>query len=294
MVDPNNVRCEICENEEATVRCSECSQFLGAVCTAAHKKMKVSSRHSLIPLDDYFSDKVSAKRTTHCLRHPHLEVDAYCTNCNVSLCSKCAVDSHSSHSFRPLMKMAEDMQEDITAMLLQASLKKAEAESSISKSHATIEGLQKDIPISETNIRRAFANLREILEKREAELLGQLYDRTEKAEKVARTEQDEAEFVHAELKGFCEYGCSLLAEGTPAEIASSYKKVCLFSLNFVRHMRPKLSLCFFFFFSDTSEVNHFGAAVLSKPRFGECRPDVCSQKFERSRVCDFVSRCLEI
>jgi len=242
VVDPNNVRCEICENEEATVRCSECSQFLGAVCTAAHKKMKVSSRHSLIPLDDYFSDKVSAKRTTHCLRHPHLEVDAYCTNCNVSLCSK----THSSHSFRSLTEIAEDMQEDITALLLQASLKKAEAESSISKSHATIEGLQKDIPISETNIRRAFANLHEILEKREAELLGQLYDRTEKAEKVARMEQDEAEFVHAELKGFCEYGCALLAEGTPAEIASSYKKECLFSLNFVRRMRLKFSLFFFF------------------------------------------------
>jgi len=227
--DPNEVRCEICEDEEATVRCSECSQFLGSVCATAHGKMKVSAGHTLISLDDHFSNTMT--RTTHCSKHLHLEVDSHCSTCNVSLCSKCAVETHSSHSFRSLTEVATEVQEDITSMLLRASLKSAKAKGVVSQSLADLNGLQKGVSKSETNIREIFSFLRGMLDKGEAEMLGLLYDRAEGADKAARIRQEDAAFVYTELKGFCDYGCSLLAEGTPVEVASGHKMVWPFSLH---------------------------------------------------------------
>jgi len=225
VADPNEVRCEICEDEEASVRCSECTQFLGATCATAHSKMKVSSGHSLISLDDYFSDKKATKRTTPCQKHPHLEVDTHCSTCSVSLCSRCAVETHSSHTFRPLTEIAAEMQDDITSMLLKASLKTVRAESVVSQYLTDLNRLQQGLSTSEANIREMFAFLHTILDKGEAEMLGQLYDRAEEVDKTTRIKQEDAAFVYAELNGFCDYGCSLLAEGTPVEVASSHKMV---------------------------------------------------------------------
>ena len=42
-IDPNNVRCEMCEENEATVKCKQCDQFLCENCQKVHLKITTSS-----------------------------------------------------------------------------------------------------------------------------------------------------------------------------------------------------------------------------------------------------------
>ena len=51
-VDPNNVRCELCEENEATVKCSNCTQFFCDTCQKMHQKLKMSTHHQYITIDE--------------------------------------------------------------------------------------------------------------------------------------------------------------------------------------------------------------------------------------------------
>jgi len=51
-IDPNNVKCELCDENEATVKCKQCDQFQCDSCQKMHQKQKVSAHHQYISIDE--------------------------------------------------------------------------------------------------------------------------------------------------------------------------------------------------------------------------------------------------
>ena len=51
-VDLNNVRCELCEENEATVKCKQCDQFQCDSCQRIHLRAKSSSQHQFATIDE--------------------------------------------------------------------------------------------------------------------------------------------------------------------------------------------------------------------------------------------------
>ena len=116
-INPNDVKCEFCEEEPATVHCTSCGMFLGERCLKPHAKSKVNATHVVVKVDDYFKGSGPATRILFCQHHPGLEIDTFCKTDDQPLCAKCAVSSHKSHDFIPLKDITLDFSAEITKAL---------------------------------------------------------------------------------------------------------------------------------------------------------------------------------
>jgi len=97
-VNPNDVKCGFCEEEPATVHCTNCEQFLGERCQKGHAKSKATAAHVPVKVDDYFKGSGPATRILFCQHHPGLEIDTFCKTDDQAMCTKCAIPAHNSHN----------------------------------------------------------------------------------------------------------------------------------------------------------------------------------------------------
>jgi len=91
---------------EATSYCLDCQDYLCETCIKAHKTMKVTKDHQLIPIEE-MKDENQIKSITksnpqiYCQTHQQKELDLLCEDCKLTICSLC-VDKHSSHKISTL------------------------------------------------------------------------------------------------------------------------------------------------------------------------------------------------
>ncbi|XP_070547938.1 tripartite motif-containing protein 2-like [Ptychodera flava] len=89
--------CEICEGEEVSHKCLDCCQFLCGGCERAHRKIKATSWHKVISMNEYTgakSARFEANRPPCCSTHPGCVLQFYCDTCNVPVCLACTVVDH--------------------------------------------------------------------------------------------------------------------------------------------------------------------------------------------------------
>jgi len=118
-IDPNNVKCELCEENEATVKCSNCTQFFCDTCQKIHQKLKVSAHHQYISIGEALQggSSSSATRILHCQKHPHLEVNSYCKTDQTAVCPQCVVDSHMGHDVGNLTNLSQGFKDTISTLV---------------------------------------------------------------------------------------------------------------------------------------------------------------------------------
>ena len=118
-VDPNNVWCELCEENEATVKCKQCDQFLCENCQKVHLKIKGMANHQFITVDEALKggSASSTPRILHCQKHPHLEVNSYCKTDQNAVCPQCVVDSHMGHDVGNLTDLSQGFKDSISTLV---------------------------------------------------------------------------------------------------------------------------------------------------------------------------------
>ena len=117
-IDPNNVRCEMCD-DEATVKCKQCDQFLCDTCQKIHLKIKGMASHQFVTIDEALQggSASSAPRILHCQKHPQYEVNSYCKTDQTAVCSACAVDFHSGHNVDRLVNISQGFKDTIFTLV---------------------------------------------------------------------------------------------------------------------------------------------------------------------------------
>lgn len=229
--DPNDVKCELCEdNEEATFRCRECDQFLGSRCVITHRKSKSSAHHQLQPIGEYFSESGSKEAAPsvpvpRCQKHPILETDVFCKSCSAVCCAKCAVESHAKHDYRPLGEENERLQGELIELTSAIAVREKEAAKGRKIFVQAPGKLAKGKKTAAEELRRAFVSLRDRIDSREAEMLGKLEDRCCEVEKMTELEKEEIDFALAEFKGYREMNETVLSVGTDVEVATGHSMV---------------------------------------------------------------------
>ena len=115
MVNPNEIKCEICEEDEedATSFCVQCSQYLCAVCQRAHKRGRLSAGHEFVSVEKALKGKMKAS-VVHCEKHPHLEINTYCHTDKIAVCSECVIDSHVGHQVERMANVVQGFKEEIS------------------------------------------------------------------------------------------------------------------------------------------------------------------------------------
>jgi len=118
-IDPNNVRCELCEENEATVKCSNCTQFHCDACKKAHLKTKGMTNHQHISVDEALKEgsASSAPRILHCQKHPHQEVNSYCKTDQTAVCAECVIDFHKGHEVDRLVNISKGFTDTISTLV---------------------------------------------------------------------------------------------------------------------------------------------------------------------------------
>jgi len=117
-VDPNNVVCEGCDENQATECCKDCPQPFCASCKKPHLKAKVSAHHKFITLDEGMKlGNGSAARTTRCDKHPQQEINTYCQTDKQATCAECAIDHHKGHGVERLANVVQGFKEEITQLV---------------------------------------------------------------------------------------------------------------------------------------------------------------------------------
>lgn len=228
VIDPNDIKCELCEEgEDATIHCGDCDQFLGPRCLVTHGKSKLFTHHRPQSLDAYFakSGGQSTKRSS-CQKHPALEVDTYCKTCNVIVCAKCLAESHSGHQFYPLSEESARLKEDLITLTAEIAVRETEAEKGMKNFAPLLGDFQEHEESAEYELAKAFASLREEIDLQEMRMFGQLNDGAHSRTKMIQIEKDQVEFTWTQFKGYREMSEVLLKGGNDVQVVTGHSMVC--------------------------------------------------------------------
>jgi len=162
----NKVKCEGCDEENATMHCADCGQNMGPSCAGVHRKMKVSASHQLVPLHDALKGRVEVKRVPRCQKHLGMKINTYCKTCNDAVCALCAVEKHSGHSFCPLTQVTGPLQDQIAGYTITMTKREEEALRAIATLDGAITKIGEHRSTAEQEMDKVFNTMAAYLEDR--------------------------------------------------------------------------------------------------------------------------------
>jgi len=118
-LDPNDIKCDGCDDRDATVYCQNCALYFCAPCQKVHLRPKVTAHHNVVTIGAITGGETKRTRLTHCQKHPHLELNSYCLTDGTAVCAQCGVDDHNGHNFDKLFNVAENFKERISTLATQ-------------------------------------------------------------------------------------------------------------------------------------------------------------------------------
>jgi hypothetical protein len=233
------IKCDGCD-EEATVHCVVCQEYLGPACSRSHKRLKGSAGHQQIPLEEALAGTTNIKRIPRCQKHVGFEIDTYCRTCNDSVCSQCIVANHSGHTFVALDSITAPLQEEITNFNIIIEKREKEAKKAITTMDGTINEMDENRTSVEKEINTLCDSVAAAVEQRRIQVIGEIV----KIRETVVGERRDAETAGIEFREFRVFTEGLLAQGTPQEIAGSRKMVSVI-VSYIASLFSLLSVFFF-------------------------------------------------
>ena len=195
--------CATCKKREAVRFCRTCG-FVCASCEEHHQYLESFKTHEIIDLDTLTGDVTTLvpplKKTLFCSSHPSKKAKLFCETCDELICRDCTIRVHRDHqydlvpeSFAKQEKAIVDSLKPVGEQI--AALERA-VESVDTRCAAVVE--QKTAVVAE--IHTAMAALRQVLEARETELVGQTEQTAQQKLKTLAAQRDGFELQLGQLR----------------------------------------------------------------------------------------------
>ena len=98
--DENSILCTACSDQTSAIsRCVECSEFLCMCCVTAHRRIRLTKDHKIIPLDTLRYDQSMVHRPVYCPTHKPEVFTYYCEVCQQLVCKECTILDHRGHKY---------------------------------------------------------------------------------------------------------------------------------------------------------------------------------------------------
>ena len=176
--------CDSCSEGTSIAYCTECTDLLCKDCWNAHKKLRMSRTHTSFTLEEARTmpqdklTKLIPSFTQTCHDHNDQQLNYYCEQCIIPVCSECTLSNHKDHPFTEISKQVEKKKTDVHAAF--QGLQKAEQQLQVAL--ASGEEIKREIKTCQdnidTDIRRAFATIQQHLRQREESMLAQSREMT--------------------------------------------------------------------------------------------------------------------
>ena len=102
----SSATCEACSIDQrcipATVYCKDCSQKLCENCGISHREI-TGGFHDVIPLESATHER---GRGRYCEKHEDERIKIYCSDCNITICPMCCLETHNNHNYERTEKVA--------------------------------------------------------------------------------------------------------------------------------------------------------------------------------------------
>ena len=137
----------------------------------------------------------------HCFEHPAEEVKLYCETCGELVCYECglAEGKHQSHRYKKLDQAFQEYKEEITSFIEPMEKQVATATKALVQLDTRCGEISDQRAATKDNIHVTFRRLRDTLDVRETELIGQLDQITQGKLKDLAVQKDQIEITLAQL-----------------------------------------------------------------------------------------------
>ena len=169
-------KCEMCsDGVVATAFCRHCVDFICEDCVKSHQKLKVFAGHKVSSLEDL--KQGGAREIVAELPPPptckvHEEqAKIYCYDCKSLICRDCVVKDHKEHEYEFVKKAAPQTKKKLTEELVplnQIQARVRNAARNVEEKKAEVGTMGECMTSS---IKRSFQELRDVIDKREKEML---------------------------------------------------------------------------------------------------------------------------
>ena len=219
------IMCGNCEDlAEATGRCDECAEFLCEKCIAAHRRVRVTREHEIIPLNEVTTSvEVNSNLydPDNCLAHNGEELTYYCQTCNKLICRDCTFVNHpkKSHAFELLKDASSKHRQEIWSLLRSIKMRTP----FVKRALLEIEEACRDIPehanAIEEQIRNSTLRYIRALKEREAQLLDDLGAMKEYKATLLQEQKDRLYKGIKDIESNCRLIEKMSRDGTAVEVA---------------------------------------------------------------------------
>ena len=203
-------KCEMCSGGVATAFCRHCMDFICADCVKSHQRLKVFAGHDISTLAEL---KESGARNIvtnpppppMCKIHEE-QAKIYCYDCKTLICRDCVIDEdHKGHDYEFVKKAAPKIQKKLKKHLTPLN----ESQKGIEDAIKNVEGAKAEIIAMDeamtTSIKQSFQELRDILDKREKELLAETAATVEKKMTNLTVQQKKLEMSSGTIQSLVEF-----------------------------------------------------------------------------------------
>lgn len=180
--DGQQVSCNFCANgctDAAIFFCCTCRKFMCSTGQYCHNRVPTLCHHSMVKLDQELAAALPTllkpvEPTCAETGHKKLELEYYCQTCSCSICRCCTVVQHMEHNIAELSSVAESHRVAMKLSLQRAKQAITALTNAVSANVKMADQLETSKQAAESDIKKAFVKLQEILEERKKALLSEL------------------------------------------------------------------------------------------------------------------------
>ena len=222
-------KCEMCSGGVATAFCRQCAEFICADCVRSHQRMKVFAGHKVSGLEDLKEGgarEIIAKLPPPPTCKVHEEqAKIYCYDCKSLICRDCVVKDHKEHEYEFVKKAAPETKKKLTEQLvplneIQVGVRNAIKNAEETKSKIAAMGVSMI-----TSIKQSFQELRNILDKRERELLAETAAVVEQKTNRLDVQQKKMEMCSGTIQSLVEFVERNIENSTDEELMSTHTQM---------------------------------------------------------------------
>ena len=226
------VKCELCSDsvDKAKAFCQQCAMFICKDCVKQHKRLKPFLTHEVALLEDLKQGRakpIVVKEDPDSVKCPgHDEpLVIYCFDCDTLICRDCTLRDHRDNNFEFCKKAAATTKSNLLEKLEPLKTQSSSLSHSVDEVRITKQELEAQRDTVANTIKTSFKELRDILDNRERELLGEA-DRLvhEKMDRLSVQEKT-LSLASAEVQSVVDYTEQCVRHCTDNEVMSTHADI---------------------------------------------------------------------
>ena len=226
------VKCELCSDtiDKAKAFCRQCAMFICKDCVKQHKRLKTYLTHEVASLEDLKQGRATPivvkedPASVKCPDHDEPLV-IYCFDCIVLICRDCTLRDHRDHNFEFSKKVAATTKSNLLEKLQPLKTQSSSLSHAVEEVRTAKQELEAQRDTVANTIKTSFKELRDILDNRERELVGEA-DRLvqEKMDRLSVQEKT-LSLASAEVQSVVDYTEQCVRHCTDNEVMSTHAEI---------------------------------------------------------------------